>query len=65
MIVRCTIDQLLLYAERHPRAPLLVAYDGDEPFAMERVEAAFYELVEASPGDVLWLAPPPPGSEPT
>ena len=55
MILRCTIDQLLLYAERHPFAPAIVAYDGDEPFAMERVEAAYYELVEASPDDVLWL----------
>ena len=55
MIVRCTIDQLLLHAARHPQAPVLVAFDGDEPFAMERVEAAYYELVEASADDVLWL----------
>jgi hypothetical protein len=55
MILRCTIDQLLLYAERHPRTPAILAYDGDEPFTLERVEAAYYELVEASPEDVVWL----------
>ena len=55
MILRCTIDQLLLSAERHPFAPVIVAYDGEEAFPMERVEAAYYELVEASPDDTLWL----------
>jgi hypothetical protein len=55
MILRCTIDQLLLDAKRRPFAPMIVVYDGDEAFEMERVEAIYYELVEASPDDVLWL----------
>jgi hypothetical protein len=55
MILRCTIDRLLLHARRHPTAPVIVAYDGDESFELERVEAAYYELVEATPDEALWL----------
>ena len=48
MKIRCTLDGLLLDAHigREPRS--LVAYDGDEPFRMEAVEARFYELVSAT-----------------
>ena len=55
MILRCAIDGLLLYAEPHLRTGTLVAFDGDEPFAMERVEAAHYELMQATLDEVLWL----------
>ena len=55
MILRCTIDHLMLIARRHPVEPVIVAYDGDESFEMERVEAAYYELVEATLDESLWL----------
>jgi hypothetical protein len=55
MILRCAIDHLILYAEPYLRTGTLVAFDGDEPFAMERVEAAYYELVESTLEEVLWL----------
>jgi hypothetical protein len=46
--LRCTLDGLLLPAVLDEDASILVAYDGDEPFEMERGEAVFYELVAAS-----------------
>jgi hypothetical protein len=33
----------------------LVAFDSDEPFLMEAVEALFYELVSATSDEVLLL----------
>ena len=32
-----------------------MAYDGDEGFALEAVEAVFYELVSATPDELLGL----------
>lgn len=55
MLVRCRIDGLLLDAIRHPARDTLIAFDGDEPFEMELVEAVHYELVAAMPADLLWL----------
>ena len=55
MLLRCKLDGLLLPAHRHADNRTLVAYDGDEGFAMERVEAMYYELVAASPQDLDWL----------
>ncbi len=55
MILRCVIDGLLLPAEFSPGAPPLVAYDGDEGFRLEAVEAMFYELVSASRDELLML----------
>ena len=55
MIVRCKLDDLLLYARRHPRLPVLVVHDGGETFELERVEALYYELVAATPGEMQWL----------
>lgn len=49
------LDCLLLPAEFSPGAPALVAYDGDEGFRLEAVEALFYELVAASGDEVLML----------
>ena len=48
MTLRCTLDGLLLPAVLDEVASKLIAYDGDEPFEMERGEAVFYELVCAS-----------------
>jgi hypothetical protein len=39
---------LLLPAFLDENKSVLIAYDGDEPFEMERGEAVFYELVSAS-----------------
>ena len=55
MLLRCKLDGLLLDAHRHPTRAALLAYDGDESFEMERVEASYYELVGASWQDWLWL----------
>jgi hypothetical protein len=55
MLLRCRIDDLLLDAWPHPTRPMLLAYDGDEGFEMERVEAIYYELVAATPRDLNWL----------
>jgi hypothetical protein len=54
VILRCVLDGLLLPAEFDPDPSQLVAYDGDEGFRLEAVEAVFYELVSAS-GDELVL----------
>lgn len=55
MILRCVLDGLLLPAEFSPDAPPLVAYDGDEGFRLEAVEALFYELVSASCEEIILL----------
>src|SRR5947209_19807154 len=53
--IRCVLDGLLLHAEMCRTKPVLIAWDGDEPFAVEAVEAQFYELVSATPDEVLRL----------
>jgi hypothetical protein len=55
MLLRCKLDGLLLEARRHANGRVLVAFDGDEGFEMERVEAVYYEVVAARPEDVDWL----------
>lgn len=55
MVLRCVIDGLLLPAELSSEVPALVAYDGDEGFRLEAVEAMFYELVSATWDEVLLL----------
>jgi hypothetical protein len=53
--LRCLLDGLLLPATLGAGQPPVVAYDGDEAFALEAVEALYYELVEATPDEVLGL----------
>jgi hypothetical protein len=53
--LRCVLDGLLLPAILDQGQPPLVAFDGDEAFAVEALEALFYELVEASPDEMLGL----------
>jgi hypothetical protein len=55
MTLRCVLDGLLLPAQLWGGAPPLLAYDGDEPFALEAVEASYYELVTATAAEVLHL----------
>jgi hypothetical protein len=53
--LRCRLDGLLLPAELHATQPPLIAFDGDEAFAVEAVEALFYELVSATAAELLAL----------
>jgi hypothetical protein len=53
--IRCTLDGLVLHAEMHPSADALVAFDGDEAFVMEALEALYYELVSATPEELRRL----------
>ena len=55
MKIRCTLDGLVLHAEMYSPLNALVAFDGDEAFVMEAVEAVFYELVSATPEELLQL----------
>jgi hypothetical protein len=55
MRIRCTLDGLHLHAEMHPTRNALVAWDGPEAFVMEAMEAVFYELVSATPDEVVQL----------
>lgn len=55
MILRCVLDGLLLPAEMVPGQNRLLAFDGDEGFEMEALEALFYELVEATPEELRHL----------
>lgn len=55
MILHCTLDGLLLDAFLRPDSQTLIAVDGDEPFAMEAVEAMFYEVVGATRDELLGL----------
>lgn len=55
MTLRCVLDGLLLPAILDQGQPPLVAWDGDEAFALEAVEAMYYELVEATLEEVLEL----------
>jgi hypothetical protein len=53
--LRCKLDGLLLPAVvLHAPTPL-VAFDGDEAFPVEAIEALFYELVSATPRELLHL----------
>jgi hypothetical protein len=53
--IRCLVDGLLLDAFLCAHPPALIAFDGDEPFALEAIEAIYYELVEATREEVLNL----------
>ena len=55
MTLRCLLDGLVLDATLLPGKRLLVAYDGDEAFGLEAVEAIYYELVAATAEEVLGL----------
>jgi hypothetical protein len=50
------LDGLLLPAlVRSRAAPPVVAFDGDEAFPVEAVEATFYEMVTATRDELLQL----------
>jgi hypothetical protein len=53
--IRCLLDGLLLNAIVGGREGPVTAYDGDEAFGMEAIEAAYYEIVEADADELLGL----------
>ena len=55
MTIRCLLDGLLLDARVGAGAAPVTAYDGDEAFDLEAVEALFYEIVSAHPQELLSL----------
>jgi hypothetical protein len=55
MTLRCVLDGLLLPARLRPGTPPLVAWDGDEPFGVEALEARYYEVVCATEDELLRL----------
>ena len=55
MTLRCVLDGLLLPAVFCPTVSGVLAFDGDESFRLEALEALFYELVSASRDEILSL----------
>jgi hypothetical protein len=55
MVIRCVIDNLLLPAEIREEEGGLVAYDGEDSFTLEALEALYYELVSATPEEMVGL----------
>ena len=55
MVLRCVLDGLLLEAQLQAERPPVLAYDGDEAFGLEAVEALFYEVVSATADELLGL----------
>lgn len=53
MTLRCVLDGLLLPARIIAGIGSLIAYDGDEPFTLEAIEAIYYEVVCATPEEML------------
>jgi hypothetical protein len=54
--IRCVLDGLLLPAVVRPHdCPPLLAFDGEEGFAVEAIEALYYEMVAATPDELLHL----------
>jgi hypothetical protein len=59
VLIRCVLDGLLLPAclvsSPKQRGWTLRAHDGVEAFALEAVEALYYEVVQATPEELLAL----------
>jgi hypothetical protein len=53
--IRCLLDGLLLDAVVGRCGAAMTAYDGDEAFGLEAVEAAYYEVVSADADEMLAL----------
>jgi hypothetical protein len=53
--LRCLLDGLLLPACFRDGGSALVARDGDESFALEALEAVYYEVVQATMEELLRL----------
>lgn len=55
MMLRCVLDGLLLGASVCAEPPLVLAFDGDEAFALEAIEALYYEIVAATREELIVL----------
>lgn len=56
MTLRCLLDGFMLPAVVKARnSPPLTAFDGDESFGVEAVEALYYEMVTATRDEILQL----------
>jgi hypothetical protein len=55
VLLRCVLDGLLLCADVRAEPPILLAFDGDESFAMEAIEALYYEIVTATREELIAL----------
>ncbi len=55
MLLRCLVDGLLLPAAVDPAEQRLWAVDGVEGFALEALEALYYEIVAATPTELAGL----------
>ncbi len=55
VLLRCVLDDLLLCATVRAEPPLLLAFDGDEAFALEAIEALYYEIVSATKEELIAL----------
>jgi hypothetical protein len=55
VLIRCVLDGLLLCVTVRTEPPILLAFDGDEPFALEAIEALYYEIVTATREEQLAL----------
>ncbi len=55
MKLRCVVDGLILPAKLCADRPPLLAWDGEECFGVEAVEAVFYELASATREELLGL----------
>lgn len=53
MVLRCVLDGLLLPALLCCEVPGLLAWDGEESFPVEALEARYYEVVSATQEE--WL----------
>ncbi len=53
MILRCLLDGLVLPARLDPATGAITAYDGDEAFTLEAVEAIHYQLLAADRDEAL------------
>ena len=55
LTIRCVIDGLLLNATLRGVPPCAIVFDGDESFALEAIEALYYEIVAATHDELLGL----------
>ena len=55
MKLRCVLDGLLLQGQLGEEDTQLVAYDGDDAFVLEALEALYYEVVWATVEELLGL----------
>jgi hypothetical protein len=54
VILRCTLDGLLLPAQVDPHSGLVTALDATESFTLDAIEAIYYQLTSATEAE--WLA---------